>query len=133
MVRDQLIGGPGIVEWSLPEDEIGPVQVIVPLHDDELEPDGTNAPWCPVCGTRTRMRAAVTPRGRRFDFCADCGLLWHVDRRLGRAEGHRVAAPGPASPARTATADVRRGAMPSEGSAAAPGHPDGRRSEPLAS
>jgi hypothetical protein len=48
------------------------------------------------------MRAAVTPDGRRFDLCNGCGLLWHVDRRLGRAEAHRVAVhrrPPPETPA----------------------------------
>ncbi len=48
------------------------------------------------------MRAAVTDDERRFDLCDGCGLLWHVERTLGRAVAHRVAvrtAPGrPASP-----------------------------------
>ena len=93
MVRNQTDLGPGIVEWSLPEADIGEVRVCVPLLEDELDQDDARRTWCPVCSTSTTMRAARASDGRRFDLCDGCGLLWHVDRRLGRAVAHRVAVP----------------------------------------
>ena len=90
MVRNQTDLGPGIVEWSLPEADIGEVRVCVPLREDDLDPDDSRRAWCPVCATSTAMRAARTRDGRRFDLCDDCGLLWHVDRRHERAEATDV-------------------------------------------
>jgi len=110
MVRNQDRRGPGIVEWSLPDDEVGQVQSVVEVRDADLDDDDAHATWCPTCGETTPMRDAVTPDGRRFDLCDGCGLLWHVDRRLGRAEAHRVAVHRPPSPAEAPVeqpADVR--------------------------
>jgi hypothetical protein len=95
VVKQQVRSGPGIVEWGLPLDDIGPVQTVVPVDADDLDPDDARVTWCPVCHAATTMRAAMTPDGRRFDLCDGCGLLWRVDRRLGRAVAHRVAAPRP--------------------------------------
>ena len=101
-MRRQLISGPGIVEWALPVADIGILWTTVQLGDDDLDPDTARRTWCPVCATATTMRAAVTDDERRFDLCDGCGLLWHVERTLGRAIAHRVAV-------RTAPADPRPG------------------------
>lgn len=91
MVRDQMRSGPGVVGWSLPDDEVGDVRARLPFAGDD--PDDARTPWCPVCSARTTMRAVVTPTGRRFDLCDGCGLLLHVDRAHGRVVAHRVVAP----------------------------------------
>jgi hypothetical protein len=80
-VRKQVISGPGIVEWALPLADIGTVRVRVRVGEADLDPDDARRTWCPACASATTMRAAMTPDGRRFDVCDDCGLLWHVDRR----------------------------------------------------
>ena len=98
MVREQVRSGPGIVEWGLPESDIGEQYVRVPVGERDLDPDDARTTWCPVCKSRTRMRAAMTPGGRRFDLCDGCGLLWHVDRRLGLAVANRVARRSPIRP-----------------------------------
>jgi Zn-finger nucleic acid-binding protein len=90
MVRNQMQSGPGVVEWSIPEDDIGDVRASVPLREHQLGPDDARVTWCPVCEAATAMRAAVASDGRRFDFCPGCGLLWRVDRRLRCAVAHRV-------------------------------------------
>ena len=130
MVRNQTDSGSGIVEWSLPEADIGEVRVSVPLREDELDPDDARRTWCPVCAASTPMRAARTRDGRRFDLCDGCGLLWHVDRRLGRAVAHRVGAPtGPEPPEAT---DVRVGTVQSGEGTDDPARSDGE-AHPLAS
>lgn len=124
MVREQVKSGPGIVEWALPEDEIGDVRASVHLEEGDLDPDDVHLTWCPVCRTSTTMRGAVTPDGRRFDLCAGCGLLWHVDRQLGRAVAHRVAFPPPPPPQRVDTSDIPLGTVPPHHPRP---HPAGRR------
>jgi hypothetical protein len=109
MVRNQANPGPSIVEWSLPEADIGEVRVSVPLREDELDPDDARRTWCPVCATSTAMRAARACDGRRFDLCDGCGLFWHVDRRLGRAVAYRVAVPHKPAHERAKATDVRLG------------------------
>jgi hypothetical protein len=109
MVRNQTNPGPGIVEWSLPETDIGEVWAVVPLREGELDPDDARTTWCPVCAGSTTMRAARACDGRRFDFCDGCGLLWHVDRRLGRAVAHRVAVYHGTAHKRADATDVRPG------------------------
>lgn len=84
MVRSQQRGGCTIVDWSLPEGEVGGVIVTVDVREQDLDPDDTRMTWCPVCHGASAMRSAETPDGRRFDLCDGCGLLWHVDRNLGR-------------------------------------------------
>lgn len=89
MVLEQMRSGPESVGWALPETEVGGVIVTVEVAELDLDPDDARVTWCPVCRTRTTMRAAITPAGRRFDACDGCGLLWHVDRSTGRAEASR--------------------------------------------
>jgi hypothetical protein len=134
MVRNQANPGPGIVEWSLPEADIGEVRVSVPLREDELDPDDARRTWCPVCATSTTMRAARACDGRRFDLCDGCGLLWHVDRRLGRAVGHRVAVPHEPVHERAEATDVRLGTAQSREGTHDPARSDGAgEAHPLAS
>lgn len=135
MVRNQMSSGPGIVEWALPEDDIGDIRASVRLHEGELDPDDAREAWCPVCAMATTMRAAITADGRRFDLCDGCGLLWHVDRRLGRAVAHRVAVPPPAAHEPAETADVRRVTSPQDDGegTADPARSDLETRHPLAS
>jgi hypothetical protein len=132
MVRNQTDLGPGIVEWSLPEADIGEVLVCVPLREDDLDPDDSRRAWCPVCATSTAMRAARTRDGRRFDLCDDCGLLWHVDRRLGRAVAHRVAVPHQPAHERPEATDVGLRTVQSREGTDDPARRD-REAHPLAS
>src|SRR5690606_15227597 len=76
MVRSQQRGGCTIVDWSLPEGEVGGVIVTVDVREQDLDPDDTRMTWCPVCHGASAMRSAETPDGRRFDLCDGCGLLW---------------------------------------------------------
>ena len=143
MVRKQVVSGPGIVEWALPLGDIGRVRATVCFGDDELDPDDAHETWCPVCGAAETMRAAMTPDGRRFDLCDGCGLLWHVDRRLGRAVAYRVSVPrppahdpGPEQVEEVDESDVRLGSSPRpDGHEGAddPARTDAEATHPLAS
>jgi hypothetical protein len=90
MVRNQTRSGPGVVEWSIPADDVGDVRASVPLREHQLEPDDARLTWCPACAATTAMPATIASDGRRFDFCRGCRLLWRVDRRLRRAVAHQV-------------------------------------------
>ena len=89
MVLEQVTSGPGVVEWGLPEMEVGEVCVSVGVDELVLDTDDARLTWCPVCTTRTRMRAVMTPGRRRFDVCDGCALLWHIDRHTGLAVANR--------------------------------------------
>lgn len=96
-MRRQTSSGPGVVEWSLPDDEVGEVWLSVDLREEGLDPDEVATTWCPVCEATTRMRPVVTSGGRRVDLCDECGLLLEVDRHLGRVLAHRVSRRPPAA------------------------------------
>jgi hypothetical protein len=132
MVRNQTDPGPGIVEWSLPEDEIGEVRACLPFREADLDPDDARATWCPVCATLATMRAARTRDGRRFDLCDGCGLLWHVDRQLGRAVAHRVAVAHEPAHERVEATDLRLGTAQSREGTHDPARSAGK-AHPLAS
>jgi len=132
MVRNQTDSGPDIVEWSLPEADIGEVLLCVPLREDDLDPEDSRRAWCPVCATSTPMRAARTRDGRLFDLCDGCGLLWHVDRRLGRAVAHRVAVAHEPAPEPPEATDGGLGAVQSRDGTDDSARPDGE-AHPLAS
>ena len=133
MVRNQTSTGPGIVEWSLPTAEIGEVRSSVQLSAAALDPEEARAAWCPVCERATAMCAVRTADGRRFDYCDGCGLLWHVDRLIGRVVGHRVVVPrAPAPASGPAVADeVRLGTARSDRDTDE--YPAGDAAHPLAS
>jgi hypothetical protein len=80
------------VAWALPDDEVGPPEVIVPLRDGVVVAEGIYPLRCTVCGPGQPMQSAVTSRGVRYDRCLGCGLLWHVDLDLGVMEGVRMVA-----------------------------------------
>jgi hypothetical protein len=78
------------VEWALPDDEIGPADVVLRICDTNVQPGESHCAHCPVCGNHQRMQSAVTTDGERYDRCLGCGRLWHVDRNLGRVVGARL-------------------------------------------
>jgi hypothetical protein len=147
MVRGQTRSGPGVVEWSLPDEEVGDVRVRLAFEEDDLDPDEARTTWCPVCDQRTAMRAVVTSSGCRYDLCDGCGLLLHVDRAHGYVTAHRVIVPrqpadagaaaaatseqdhevGPAAPATAGPADRGGRPHPRTGAQARPPAPVGRR------
>ena len=55
MVRSQQRGGCTIVDWSLPEGEVGGVIVTVDVREQDLDPDDTRMTWCPVCHGASAM------------------------------------------------------------------------------
>lgn len=135
MVRDQTSTGPGIVEWSLPTAEIGEMRSSVQISADTLDPEEAGAAWCPLCERATATRAVRAADGRRFDYCDGCGLLWHVDRLLGRVVGHRVVVPRSPAPASgpAVAAEVRLRPARSDRDTDEPTRPAGDAAHPLAS
>jgi formate dehydrogenase maturation protein FdhE len=81
------------VEWALPDDEIGPADVMVRICDTDVQPGESFCAHCPVCDNHQRMQSAITADGQRYDRCLGCGRLWHVDRDLGRVVGVRLVTP----------------------------------------
>jgi hypothetical protein len=75
--------------WALPDDEIGPADVVVPVCDTDVQPGDSYCAHCPVCENHQRMQSAVTAKGERYDRCLSCGRLWHIDRELGVVVGAR--------------------------------------------
>jgi hypothetical protein len=75
------------VEWALPDDEIGPADVVLRICDTDVQPGESYCAHCPACDNHQRMQSAVTADGERYDRCRGCGRLWHVDRDLGRVVG----------------------------------------------
>jgi hypothetical protein len=82
------------VEWALPDDEIGPVDVVLPLGATDVAPGDAYRAHCPICDNHQPMQSAVTADGERYDRCLGCGHRWHVDRELGMVLGARLIAPG---------------------------------------
>lgn len=131
------------VEWALPDDEIGPADVVLRLCDTDVQRGDPSCARCPVCDNHQRMQSAVTADGERYNRCLGCGLLWRVDRDLGRVvgatlhdpplTGTRRRRPTAVSPGHTTR--PRRGRAPSgplrprRGSPRSVG-PGGRRREP---
>ena len=81
------------VEWAMPDDEIGPADIVLRFCDTDVRPGDSFCAHCPVCDDHQRMQSAVTADGERYDRCLGCGRLWHVDRDLGRVVGARHMAP----------------------------------------
>jgi hypothetical protein len=81
------------VEWALPDDEIGPADVVLRVCDTDVKPGDSFCVHCPVCDNHQRMQSAVTADGERYDRCLGCGRLWHVDPDLGRVVGARFIIP----------------------------------------
>ena len=81
------------VEWALPDDEIGPADVVLRFCEADVQPGDSYCAHCQVCDNHQRMQSAVTADGERYDRCVGCGLLWHVDRHLGRVVGARLMIP----------------------------------------
>src|SRR5512132_4587131 len=77
--------------WALPDDEIGPADVVFPVRDTDVQPGDSYCAHCPVCDNHQRMQSAVTANGERYDRCLGCGRLWHIDRELGVVVGARPA------------------------------------------
>ena len=75
--------------WALPDDEIGPADVILPVCHTDVQPGDSYCAHCPVCDNHQRMQSAVTAKGERYDRCLGCGRLWHIDRELGVVVGAR--------------------------------------------
>ena len=82
------------VEWALPDDEIGPVDVVLRLNATDVAAGDAYCAHCPVCDDHQPMQSAVTANGERYDRCLGCGHLWHVDHELGMVLGARLIAPG---------------------------------------
>jgi hypothetical protein len=78
------------VDWALPDDEIGPADVVLRLCDTGVQPGDSYCAHCPVCDNHQRMQSAVTAKGERYDRCLGCGRLWHIDRELGVVVGARL-------------------------------------------
>jgi hypothetical protein len=81
------------VGWALPDDEIGPTDVVVRISETDVQPGESFCAHCPVCDDHQRMQSALTASGERYDRCLGCGRLWHVDRDLGRVVGVRLVIP----------------------------------------
>jgi hypothetical protein len=82
------------VEWALLDDEIGRVDVVLPLGTTDVAAGDAYCAHCPVCENHQPMQSAATADGERYDRCLGCGHLWHVDRELGMVLGARLIAPG---------------------------------------
>ncbi len=94
MIRSQTAQGPDAADWALPDDEVGPEIIVIPLRDAVFDPEGARRAHCPVCGPHQPMQFVITSSGVRYDYCSGCGLLWRVDRKLDAVVGTRlVAAP----------------------------------------
>jgi hypothetical protein len=48
------------VEWALPDDEIGPADVVLRVCDTDVQPGDSFCAHCPVCDNHQRMQSAVT-------------------------------------------------------------------------
>lgn len=75
--------------WALPDDEVGPADVVLRVCDTDVQPGDSYCAHCPVCDNHQRMQSAVTAKGERYDRGLGCGRLWHIDRELGVVVGAR--------------------------------------------